>query len=752
MSNNNSSSNNVNANNGGANKQTAVKGNLTSSLFTVSKDTLLSARDPPPKSRFQRMKDKMILRFVHLFQYLTFRRRVQPNSKFRARLDMLMLLCAVYNTWDIPFSAAFQWYPQYSLVLNFLIDVMFLVDVYLTFNTAFFGHGELVQDLKSIRTKYLKSWFLFDFIASLPLEDSLRWALCQSIVIPGEEGQGMYVCMIPHDALVALKFLKLLRMIRAWGLYYHRVEGLVRNVEALRMLRLFFVFFMLNHWAACGWWSFTRWSGFGTDEFLPSEEMEHMPVYGQYVRALFWSIVTMCRTGAMSLYPHTSIEAVYTYFSIFIGASVVAFLIAEFGIMVGNLNARENAFHAKMKLVELFIRNKNLPPEMGERMIQYYEYIWARQGIDDGTVLADLPGPLRSEVNLYLNKDIIEKVPLFKGTHQSFVSSLMLMLKPRIFMPNDVIIRAGDLGREMFFIVRGTVRIITPAGDTVASLHDGGFFGEIALVLGVKRSASVQAVTYCDLFELTKDDLDFTLLAYPEYLPRLVQLGVEKGLLTKEQLEKMEADADEDDPKTTRATGDGAAPEKGSDTARNPGHNTLRNSHGPGHNIFTNITNNVSHLFHHNNPNNATNHNTNTNTNTAPNNEHNNSSNTHGTSTSATHLNLGHLFHHNNNNTGSEKTPEGHEEHKFPHLFHHNHTQHNNSTQNEVNGPVVIPEVAVPSTPRSGALVTPRTTVPDPRSFLRQPSENNIQQGHAPPVPPQQVSISVNALRQPTSQ
>lgn len=72
-----------------------------------------------------------------------------------------------------------------------------------------------------------------------------------------------------------------------------------------------------------------------------------------------------------------------------------------------------------------------------------------------------------------------------------------------LFAPGEVIIRQGDSGDELFVLERGTVEVLAARGcetpARVAELGPGQFFGEAALLRGEQRTASVIAVTECEL-------------------------------------------------------------------------------------------------------------------------------------------------------------------------------------------------------------------------------------------------------------
>ena len=84
-----------------------------------------------------------------------------------------------------------------------------------------------------------------------------------------------------------------------------------------------------------------------------------------------------------------------------------------------------------------------------------------------------------------------------------------------MYLFNDEIIREGTIGRKMFFISRGTVRVCSSKSPST-NLTDGSFFGEISLILpNLRRVASIYADSYCYLYSLTVDDFNSVLEKFP---------------------------------------------------------------------------------------------------------------------------------------------------------------------------------------------------------------------------------------------
>jgi small-conductance mechanosensitive channel/CRP-like cAMP-binding protein len=91
----------------------------------------------------------------------------------------------------------------------------------------------------------------------------------------------------------------------------------------------------------------------------------------------------------------------------------------------------------------------------------------------------------------------------------------------RIYGPGEPVVKQGDLSSEMFILQSGTVVVQRERGTGLAPLdvvemHPGEFFGEMALMTGEKRTATVRAKTPCTLIGVDHDALKLVLEAAPE--------------------------------------------------------------------------------------------------------------------------------------------------------------------------------------------------------------------------------------------
>lgn len=106
---------------------------------------------------------------------------------------------------------------------------------------------------------------------------------------------------------------------------------------------------------------------------------------------------------------------------------------------------------------------------------------------------------------------LLERVDLFSSLSVDQIAELAGKLTERHFGPGQDVVTQGEAGDSLFVVVDGLLDVKVASGGLaprkVAKLGPGQFFGEMSLLTGEKRSATVSAVTEVTVYELSKDDL-----------------------------------------------------------------------------------------------------------------------------------------------------------------------------------------------------------------------------------------------------
>jgi potassium-dependent mechanosensitive channel len=106
---------------------------------------------------------------------------------------------------------------------------------------------------------------------------------------------------------------------------------------------------------------------------------------------------------------------------------------------------------------------------------------------------------------------LLQEVDIFKPFSDDAKLHLSKQIRRHRFNPGDTIVQQGDAGDSLFIIVEGVVSVLVQTDDgrtkEVARLGAGNFFGEMALLTGEERTATVKSLVDTYLFELTKADI-----------------------------------------------------------------------------------------------------------------------------------------------------------------------------------------------------------------------------------------------------
>ena len=104
--------------------------------------------------------------------------------------------------------------------------------------------------------------------------------------------------------------------------------------------------------------------------------------------------------------------------------------------------------------------------------------------------------------------DLLDSIPLFEDLSSRELDAIRRLLHRRDYVAGESIFVQGEPGLGMYIIERGVVSIQSePSGRELVELTDGDFFGEIALLNEVIRTATARAKTDCTLLSLFQPDL-----------------------------------------------------------------------------------------------------------------------------------------------------------------------------------------------------------------------------------------------------
>jgi len=125
----------------------------------------------------------------------------------------------------------------------------------------------------------------------------------------------------------------------------------------------------------------------------------------------------------------------------------------------------------------------------------------------------------------------IAAVPVFKGLPAEAHQALAASARPRLFGKGEVIVREGDGGGSMFLLLQGRVAILV--GDPpaqVATTEAGGYFGEMSLLTGDPRTATVSTLADSQVIEIDAAAFRAYVTSHPDAIEQLAQAAAARRL------------------------------------------------------------------------------------------------------------------------------------------------------------------------------------------------------------------------------
>ncbi|CAF3388043.1 unnamed protein product [Rotaria socialis] len=435
-----------------------------------------------------------------------------PSGRLSYYWTSIISLAFLYNFWIIIFRFSFHELTSNNFILWFIFDYacdfIYLMDIMFNFRTAYLEDGVLQTDPIKLRHYYMNTTrFYIDCLCLMPLDFLYLSIGFKSIV----------------------RLFRLVKIYRFWT-FLDRTERHTNYPNLFRTIVMIHYLLAIFHWNACLIYILqTRSKLASTKRFA----FTFNDSGSDYFKALYWSITILTLTQNQETKPVSKEDYIFLSTQMVFALLLFATIMGHVASIVSNLSNSRKDFQAKLDAVKTYMSLRDVPNNLEDRVIRWFDYLWmSHKSVDDNHVLSLLPYKLRAEIAIHVHLDTLKRVEIFQNTEAGFLNELVLRLKPVLFSPGDFICRKGEVGKEMYIVNRGKLHVMADNNKTVlATLKAGSYFGEISILnmgSGNRRTASVRSVGYSDLFCLSKEDLWEVLKEYPAVRVKLESIAVKR--------------------------------------------------------------------------------------------------------------------------------------------------------------------------------------------------------------------------------
>ncbi|XP_077212252.1 cyclic nucleotide-gated ion channel 18-like [Tasmannia lanceolata] len=462
-------------------------------------------------------------------------------------------------------------------------DLFYLAHMVLKFRTAFiapnsrvFGRGELVMDPQQIAFRYLKSDFLIDLAAMLPLPQVIIW-----FVIPAVRSSTSHTNNT-LALIVLIQYVPRLFLIFPLNAIIVKTSGAITKTAWAGAAYNLLLYMLASHVLGASWYllSIGRQSACWKIECSKENGTMNMPMCNpnflycsslnqsdrqswlntthvlsncdvanpdisfhhgmfaeafindvvsskfdeKYLYCLWWGLKNLSSYGqGLETSTYTG-ETSFAILICIVGLVLFSHLIGNMQTYLQSTTVRREEWRVKRRDTEEWMRHRQLPQDLQERVRRFVQYKWlATRGVDEESILRSLPLDLRRDIQRHLCLALVRRVPFFSQMDDQLLDAICERLVSSLSTRDTYIVREGDPVNEMLFIIRGQLESSTTNGGRSGffnsiTLRPGDFCGEELLTWALipnstlnlpSSTRTVRALGEVEAFALRAEDLKF---------------------------------------------------------------------------------------------------------------------------------------------------------------------------------------------------------------------------------------------------
>lgn len=445
--------------------------------------------------------------------------------------------------------------------VELIVDMYFIADIVFNFRTGVYdSDGVLIYDRPAIRRRYLKGWFSIDIVSCFPAGYIAQIAAALS---GESQSGNAIKNMKGIRILRLLRLAKMLRLGRLKRIFARYAEELQPVMKLMKLTGMMLVALFLAHILACIWWSIgdapdfmddgtvvegwihgygawhadptytaaecergaDGWSGpptFACSNPAASTEAEclalsppgkwsafdrescvdvsKIPVSQAYLVSMYWSVTTLTTIGYGDISPITSVEKIVGIFSMAVGGFLFGMLVGTLSSHITSGNIAEQSYRTKIDTAREFLRMKEVPTKVRRRIMAFLDNLYVQNtAFDEEEILSQLPEHMQTELVHHMYNKITASVPFFEHLDDDTKAAVCVKMKPVSCSAQEVISSEGEVGSDMYIVVRGQVQAMRD-GSLLDVLRPGAVFGEeILFQLGAGERGDLRMETHVAL-------------------------------------------------------------------------------------------------------------------------------------------------------------------------------------------------------------------------------------------------------------
>ena len=404
---------------------------------------------------------------------------LEPNCIFLYILDGIIFIFSLIILFYLPIYLSRKlFFCKENLNANTLIfytiDLFYIIDFLINFFKSYYNFDEiLITDKNRIFIHYIKTWFVLDFISSVPFYSI--FTLMESQCMGGNiyydsnlNNSGKHSFNYntnPYNMHYLLMLIKAIKTFKTFkkNIAVDKIAKILYDLEYfnewIEVFIYVFSFFAFINFCSC-FYIFLGRNTLDSWIFLDGKEISSFAEI--YLAAVYYLVVTVTTVGYGDLIGKTINEIIFQIIMLIAGTCVYTWLISSVSTYVQKSNEKHIKYEGKIQILEeIKLNNPHFSEELYLRILKLLNYRkFHEEETEKNIILESLPNSLKNCLIIEMYKSYINGFKFFHNIeNRDFIVQVISKLEPIIGSKGDVLIEEGESIEDIIFIRNGILSL-----------------------------------------------------------------------------------------------------------------------------------------------------------------------------------------------------------------------------------------------------------------------------------------------------